>query len=129
MNKKIEIPKFSRKNKKSQRELKQLNSDYFIKVVEPDKKTSTTSRNIADTNKGSVSNKKMFSSESSSENFVKKTRCDSNSKTIKKRHNEIPILSRTRSNTVLNTKRSDTMPSSFLEKDLGKVYNKIEKVL
>jgi hypothetical protein len=114
MNKKIEIPKFSRKNKKSHRELKQLNSDYFIKVLEPDKKTSTTSRNMADTNKGSVSNKKMFSSESSCENFTKKTRCDSNSKTIKKRQSEMQILSRTRSNTVLNIKKSDNMASSFL---------------
>ena len=49
MNKQGEIPKFSRKNKKPQRELKHLNSDYYIKVLNPDKITAASSHRYTNT--------------------------------------------------------------------------------
>lgn len=101
MNREGEFPKFCRKNKKTQRELKHLNFDYYIKGTNPDVKTLASS-------------KKLLSSRNSSEHrFASSSSGDrlkifrQSQKDVSKTSREKTMISRTRSSTTLNGRKSE----------------------
>jgi len=71
MNKQGDLPKFSRKNKRTQRELKHVNFDYYIKGVNYDKKTLPSSKKPTISITSSSPNKFQSRSSSDIHQYVK----------------------------------------------------------